>query len=497
MSLETGDVFFCFSNAEKYLTQEVFKKSSSIYCEIGFLERIGKFLDPSKIDKYLNKIHEIKNLKTELIKQLQEKYSQPDYIVAITGTKGKTSTAWFTMQMLGLCNIKCGYIGTIGVYLHNSEKIEKINKKYTLTTPSIDELYYYIDLLKKKNANVIVIEASSHALQQERIEGLKICCGCFTNFSQDHLDYHGTMENYFHAKSLLFSKYLDKNGICITNDKDEKSYNIKEICLKRNITVKTIGDNCLNDFSIKSINKDKNKQNVIFTVNNVLYSFDTKILGEFQILNILEAIAICYFAFKIKCKLLCNIAKKINSPIGRVQNIPETNIFIDFAHTPKSLEEVINLLKERYDKIVVIFGCGGDRDRLKRPIMFEIARKIANIVILTNDNPRSEEPSKIIEDMLCFYNKNKTNELTENEFVKNEINTINTKYINNVLESLEIIEDRSKAITFAIKKFYNNSKYAILIAGKGHENYQIIGNNKKHFNDEETAQKAIKLIKKL
>ena len=500
-NISSGDIFFCFQNAEKYLTIDVFEKVSKLYCEVGFLNRI-KINFNDKIDKkYSKKIYEIKNLKSELIRQLKIKYRQPDKLIAITGTKGKTSTAWFTMQMIGYCGIKCGYIGTIGVYLFNGKEIKKINQEYTLTTPDIDEFYRYIDALKQKGADVVIFEASSHALSQGRIDGLKINCGCFTNFSQDHLDYHGTMDDYFSAKSLLFLKYLQQNDIGIINDTDKKANDLKKICAQRGINVKTIGNTVKNDIKISSIKQSKKGQEVEFCIKDNTtkkhqksFNFCTNILGEFQIFNLLETILICSSVLNVNYSILCDIIPKICAPIGRMQRIKNTNIFIDFAHTPKSLEESIKLLKSRYKKTVVVFGCGGDRDKQKRPIMCKIARKIADFVIITSDNPRFEKPEDIIKDITCFIKKDKNNPLYSNDFVKKEISKIDNLYKNNE-SKFKIIVNRSDAIFFTINKFYN-LKYAILIAGKGHENYQIIGDKKIHFSDSEEAELALKKINK-
>lgn len=526
-----GDVFFCFYEAEKYLTLDTFKKSAKIYATKGFKNRIKKKI---QINSYKDKINENfrdnLELKKKLIKELKQKYYKKEkpYLIAITGTKGKTTTAWFAAQnIVNYSNIKCGYIGTLGVYIFEKAncKPEKI-KNYTLTTPNIDELYFYINLLKNEGAKVIVFEVSSHALSQGRIDGLKISCGCFTNFSEDHLDYHKTMEEYFKAKSLLFSKYLDKNGLAIINSSDKKSKDLINICKNRNIKTITIGFNKGDNVSIKNIGI-KNKKNELcsyadiiskdFLPKNKQFLFKN-IIGDFNIQNALEALSICYNYFNhIKSSKLEKIqhTNKINikCPPGRLelinfkndnQSINNPYIIVDFAHTPKSIEEVLKLLRDNFDVIFVVFGCGGDRDKKKRPIMFEIVLHLADVIFITSDNSRSEKTEDIINDITCYYNKNKNNPLYKDKFVQKEIKNINnslknfkkcnfTKYSFN---KINIEVNREKAINSAIKiaKSYINkikAKCCILVAGKGDEEYQIIGNEKKHFNDKEVILKIL------
>ena len=183
----------------------------------------------------------------------------------------------------------------------------------------------------------------------------------------------------------------------------------------------------------------------------------------------------------------------LQAPLGRMQRVQNSNIFIDYSHTPQSLKEGLKLLSGLYNQVVVVFGCGGDRDKQKRPIMFEIARRIADKVVITNDNPRTENDEKIIEDILCFESE-KENNLKKDEFVKSEIEKICGEF--SVLKSTEIVveKDRAVAIKLAVEMYKNcsdNSKMAVLIAGKGHEDYQIIGTKKRHFSDYEEVVKCL------
>ena len=491
-----GDVFFCFKEAEKYLTIDVIDKVSQIHGEIGFKNRLDKNPALNSLDiktKIKNKIYEHNNLHNELITKLKQKYKQPKQLIAITGTKGKTSTAWFIMQIYGHCGVKCGYIGTLGSYIFDGINIVKVNKDYTLTTPSIDDLYRYIDELHKLHANVVVFEASSHALYQQRLDGLNISCGIFTNFSQDHLDYHKTMHEYLKAKTLLFSKYLKHNSICVLNADDNEFDTLCKACAVRKHKVISVGKNKNCNVKIVKITATREQTEVFFMKNEQQFTFTTNILGEFQIYNLMEAIIACSENSNISYNKICQIIPQIQSPIGRMQNINNSNIFIDYAHTPKSLETCLVLLKNRYNNVVVVFGCGGNRDKQKRPIMFEIAIKIADVVIVTSDNPRFENAKDIINDILCFFKHDKNNNLTQDDFVVNEIRKIDTKYNNNNAD-LHIIQDRREAIHFAVTNFFHKKTHAILIAGKGHEDYQIIKNQKLHLSDQEEVEYSIKQL---
>ena len=509
-----NDVFFCFLNAEKYLTSQNLLDVSKIYVVSGFFKR-AKWKDILNELKYKKDKHQSNNediinnikkkiielegeqLRSTFIKELKKKYQIPNNLTAITGTKGKTSSCWFIFQLLNLCHQNCGYIGTIGVYYYKNNTLNKINKNDNLTTPQIEDLYYFLDRMKKNGIENVIFEASSHSLEQARIAGLHIKISGFTNLTQDHLDYHKTMDNYFNAKAKLFQEYQQIGDIAIINNDDERSAQLKTICKEKQLKIITFGLSKDSDFYIKSIKQNATKQEVNFKYKNKQYTFDTKILGKFQISNIAMALLITE-QYGINMKDILNKVSIISAPFGRMQQVLNENIFIDYAHTPKSLEESLLTLKSIYDNIILIFGCGGDRDRQKRPIMFHIASKIADTIIITSDNPRTEDPKKIIEDMVCFLNQ-KDNQLKNNVFVIDEIRKIDNKY-NNLISQKQIIDktiieiDRKKAIILGVKQYLNKTKQktALLIAGKGHEDYQINGNIKIHFSDFEEVEKILK-----
>ena len=520
--INNGDVFFCSRNAEQYLDIFSIRKASKVFCERGFFARLNEGNSTysakqdllNEIDRSNNcsnnmsqtkkrKIFEIDNFHDELVSQLQQRYKIPKKVIAATGTKGKTSTCWFIFQILNFCGINTGYVGTIGAYYYINNEINKISKNITLTTPAIDDLYRYLDEMYKNGSECVVFEASSHALIQGRMDGLHVDCGCFTNFSQDHLDFHKSLEEYLHAKMLLFKKYQRNSDFAVLNCDDYTFDRLYTLCQKNGLQTIVFGkQECtysnVKILSIEQRNNVKNRakfyyQHVCFESkihNNCgKFCFETDIFGSFQIYNVIESILSCYATFNLQIGKLCNVIPAIKAPPGRMQRFGCTNVFIDYAHTPKSLEEALLLLRSLYKKLVVVFGCGGNRDRQKRPIMFTIAKNIADNVVITTDNPRFEDQDSIINDILCFENKDLQNDLYADNFVISEINKVVLKYNKNANVDVKysIIEDRRKAIFSAIDSFYGNDT-AILIAGKGHEDYQIFGDEKKHFSDIEVVE---------
>ena len=343
--------------------------------------------------------------------------------------------------MLNKLNIRCAYIGTLGFYKCG------IIKELENTTPDIDELYEYLNECANENIKYVVMEVSSHSLIQDRIYGLKFDSVIFTNLTEDHLDYHKNMEEYKKAKLILFNKLRNKR-IAIINS-DDKYY--KEFMLPNNYNI-TVGIN--GTFKIKNIILNSESINLTFNYKKE-YKKKLNMVGKYNAYNYLEALAsLVYLGLDIE--ELLNL--EINEPPGRMNMIKYKNntIFIDYAHTPDAMENVLKSVKEfSKGKIITIFGCGGNREKEKRKLMGDIATNYSDNVIITNDNPRFEDENEIIKDIISEIKKN----------------------------NYEIIKDRKKAIIRGINYLKNND--TLLILGKGHENYQIIGNKKIHFDDHE------------
>ena len=388
------------------------KKGNNIFVSLN-----NKYIDDAinngfkKIIVSKSKFKAVKSTRKYLEKYLKKYYYKQikDVIlIGVTGTNGKTSTSYLIYQALNLAGIKCSYIGTIGFYLEND--IKKLNN----TTPDICDLYEMIIESINCGCKAVVMEVSSHALKLGRVNTLKFDYAILTNITEDHLDFHKTYKDYYKTKMSIFKK-LKKKGTKISDIKIE-NYDIN------------------NDY---------------FKYNNKIYN--TKIKGEYNIKNIIPSIIILD-KMNIDSR---KIIPQLCLPPGRMQIIKFKNnsIIIDYAHTPDAMEKIISTVKKmNYNKIITIFGCGGNREKEKRPKMGEIASLLSDYVILTNDNPRDENPKEIIREIKQNMNNN-----------------------------YKIIYDRKKAIQEGIKMLKEND--VLLILGKGHEEYQIIDNKKIFFSD--------------
>jgi len=388
----------------------------------------------------------------------------PKNIYAITGTNGKTSTAEFTRQILQFLNKKSASIGTIGI--NCDESIKSNLEVSNLTTPDIISLYKNLTILKKFAIDDVAIEVSSIGLDQRRMAGLEIDVGAFTNFTQDHLDYHQNMQNYFECKMILFEKVVQKNGYSVLNSDIKEFAYIKKVCQKNQLKIIDYGY----EAQALKIIKIQN-QKVDFLYNQQQFSFTTNISGEFQVFNILCALGNILAKYNLSNEKIAELIKnfdKLKCALGRMQKVCEhmgAEIFIDFAHSPDAIENILKLAKNiAKNRVIILFGCGGDRDAKKRPIMGEIACKNADLVIVTDDNPRTENPALIRQEILQKCDRSKTLE----------------------------IADRKIAIAKAIEILQNGD--VLIIAGKGHENYQIIGSQKFEFNESKIIKNAIKKI---
>ena len=413
----------------------------------------AKIIVYSKKIKKNKKITFIKVKNTrETLARISTKYynNKPKNIVAVTGTNGKTSISDFFHQIFVLQNKKVAFIGTLG--LKKNKKLKKRN----LTT--LDSLSLNRDLnnIKKSGIDNVIIEASSHGLKQKRLNFLNIKAGIFTNLSHDHLDYHPTMVDYFNSKLLLFKKILKKKSFLITDSDIKEFKTLKKIKKKQKLNIYLIGSKS-NLFKILSHKIYKNYQllNILYKKKN--YKLKINLYGSIQIKNLLMAV----LAAKVCGLKINNIFKKIEkikSVEGRLEPIRtlpnKSKIFLDYAHTPDALKNAILSLQEHYQKkISLVFGCGGDRDKGKRKLMGKVANKYCDRIYITDDNPRTESPKKIRNQIMLG--------------LKNS----------NAIE----IANRKKAIINALKN--SNSQEIILISGKGHETYQDLGDKKIFFSD--------------
>jgi len=385
----------------------------------------------------------IDNLNTHLTSLVDTFYPQAREvdIIGVTGTNGKTSVAHFISQLLNQLGVKNGLIGTLGIS-NNSQTSSQ-------TTPDIITLYRALQEYTQNNINTVVLEVSSHALAQERTQGLKITQAVFTNFSQDHLDYHQTLQRYKSEKLKLFQQDSVQNIII---NQDDASHADFEKAGKN----KTLSHYSIHDF------EDIKTTEYGFIVQLSGFVFEVPFLGEFNLLNMLAA----YQTLKARqftSAQIIPLLDKLGAPLGRMQKIKHHLAWVDYAHTPDAIEKAIITLQTHYPehKIRVIFGCGGDRDQTKRAKMGKIVSKLASTIILTDDNPRSEDPNSIINDIL---------------------NGIDDSY------KVDIIQDRVLAIETGVTTLKENE--CLLIAGKGHESQQYYQDKILAMNDIDVANNA-------
>jgi len=383
-------------------------------------------------------------------------YPQKDLkLIGVTGTNGKTTTTNLIKSILENKGYKTGLIGTIGNYI-NKEELDS-----SRTTPNSLELNKLFYQMKNKGIEYVVMEVSSHAIDLKRIFNLEFDVAVFTNISQDHLDYHKTLENYINVKSKLFTQ-VKENGYSIINIDDNFSNKIIE-STKSNVVTYSL--NKKSDFQAKNINLKTS--GVSFKLNNFEKIINLNITGKFNIYNALAAIAVAS-VLKIDYNTIKEGLEKVEGISGRFELIKESQnytVIVDYAHTADGMKNVLKTIKELAENdIIIVFGCGGDRDKEKRPEMGKIATEYGDFVFITTDNPRSEKPESIINDIEKGLEKNK--------------------------EKYRIIVERKKAIYKAIEMANKND--IVVIFGKGHETYQVFKNKTIHFDDREVAREAIR-----
>ncbi|MGC0371878.1 MAG: hypothetical protein DGJ47_000579 [Rickettsiaceae bacterium] len=381
----------------------------------------------------------------------------PPKIVAVTGTNGKSSVVSYVHQILSLLGKRSASIGTLGVECN--VVFEQVSTD-GLTTYDPVIFRKLLHNLYAAGVEYVALEASSHGLDQNRLGNLKVDCAGFTNLSQDHLEYHKTMDSYLAAKMKLFTTHLKRDSKALIDKEISVFKQVVAQLSSESIECEVIGD----DIEIIEVLGSIREQRVKYSIDNKIYEFNTNIIGSFQANNLLMAARMAYH-LGINYNQIHDVLPKVEAVCGRLQKIEsntEMNIFIDYAHTPDALEKSLLELKKlcpNKSQLIVLFGCGGDRDPSKRMVMGQVATKIANQVVITDDNPRTENAANI----------------------RNQVQK-------GALEA-KIIGNRRLAILETIESLKKGD--ILLIAGKGHEDYQIIGHKKIHLSDIEIAQEAI------
>jgi UDP-N-acetylmuramoyl-L-alanyl-D-glutamate--2,6-diaminopimelate ligase len=399
---------------------------------------------------------QVQNSRVVLSRLARKFYGDPDRelrITAITGTNGKTTVAGFVHQFLGLLNEKAGLLGTVS-YSFGERTIPARR-----TTPGAPELQEFLRSMRLAGCTDCVMEVSSHALDQERVLDLEVSTAVFTNLSQDHLDYHRDMETYFTAKARLFAFASVQHRVV-----GEDAWSERLAAAYPGQVIRCgLSASC-------EVRAEKIEADLKGTTAEVLSPWGRgqitlSIPGEHNLRNLLQALAVLG-GYGVAMDELCRLTEQLRAAPGRLERVPSTfgRVFVDYAHTPDALAKMVGLLRPLTSgALIVVFGCGGDRDRSKRKLMVEAVAKGADQLILTQDNPRKEDPEQIFNDM--------RQGLTGKERV-------------------EVIPDRAEAIAWAIDRLGHDD--VLLIAGKGHETVQEIGSQQVPFDDRAVAVRALR-----
>ena len=392
----------------------------------------------------------------EIANRYFESPSESMKVVGVTGTNGKTTVSFLVAQCMQLLGNTCGYLGTLGF------GIGDLDSDSEMTTPACIGLHEKLAAFRDAGAGHAAIEVSSHALQQKRINGVHFDAAIFTNLSRDHIDYHGSMRAYGETKARLFlDRDVDHRIICLDTEFGQE---LADRCGDNVVTVSTRFDRLANGrpfVFVRSVVATEAGSNIALDSSWGRVGFQLPLPGNFNIAN-----AICVLGLLLRWDIpvldACEVLGKASAPPGRMQRVADSaapGVYVDYAHTPAGLEAALRSLRLHCKKSLwCVFGCGGDRDRGKRPLMGKTVARLADRVVVTNDNPRSEIPGNIIADVL--------------EGIGDKPGAV-------------AIEDRAAAIAYAIHEAADDD--IVLIAGKGHENYQLIGDQRLAFSDYDAA----------
>ncbi len=382
---------------------------------------------------------------------------QPEHCVAVTGTNGKTSVASFLRQIWRYMGYDAASLGTIGLVTKDENVVS------SHTTPEPVALHRMLAGLVDDGITHLALEASSHGLQQCRLDGVRLKAGAFTNISRDHLDYHKTFEDYFAQKMRLFSELLPQEATAVIDMDSEGSDQVIKVCEERGLTLLGIGQQG-NAIKLVETNRDGYAQVLKIIYQDQNYEVRLPLVGDFQASNALVAAGLCLSLGAEPTQVFTTL-ERLEGAKGRLEYIAQSPsgaaIFIDYAHTPDALENALKALRPYVDhKLIVLFGCGGDRDKGKRPQMGDVSHNHADIVYVVDDNPRSEDAAQIRKEILVG--------------------------VPNAIE----IGDRAEAIQRAVAQAVEGD--VILVAGKGHETGQIIGDTVVPYSDHEAVHEALK-----
>lgn len=384
-------------------------------------------------------------------------------VVGVTGTNGKTTVTHFIHALFEKSMIKAGMIGTIKI--HDG----KAPRPTTHTTPGAVEMQSILRTMKENGCRAVTMETSSHGLEQGRCAGISFGVGVFLNLTQDHLDYHGSMESYFGAKKILFDQMANEgfDGVAVINIDDPYGARLAEDFAGR-LKVVTFGFGPDAAFRASDVRHSQRGQVFALSAKGKSFLVRLPVVGRFNVLNAVAALA-AVSSTGVPLRDLIKAMEETRQTPGRMELVggERISVFVDYAHTPDAVEKACGTLRDLSpNRLITVFGCGGDRDRGKRPLMAEAAAK-SDLCIVTSDNPRSEDPGEIIAEIVSGFKG----------------------------AAHEVIPDRREAISAAIRGALPGD--IILIAGKGHENYQEVQGKRFHFDDREVARWALEERRKV
>lgn len=453
LTTKAGDIFICIrgeaSDGHKYAASAIEKGAVALFCEEELSISVPQII-----------VEDTKRTMANIAAAFYDEPSKKINLYGVTGTNGKTTVTHLLQRILEENSEKCALIGTLGYKLSSNDEYKDAKH----TTPQPPELQRDLRLMADNEIKNVVMEVSSHSLEQNRVGCCDFDGAIVTNLTQDHLDYHITMRNYFKAKAILFEN-LKEGSFAVINADDEYSKDFLSVVPNG---VKTYTYGVKNDADVRAVDIDFSVDGAKFTVvfDGKSEKMNLHLNGMFSVYNALAAFAGA-LAMGIDYKIIISALEKTKSVAGRFEIVTKKPlVIVDYAHTPDGLENVLKAAREltpKTSKLICLFGCGGDRDTTKRPKMGKIADELSDKVVVTSDNPRSEDPQLIISDVMTG------------------IKTVDTQRI-------FVEADRGIAIKFL--KTISSPEDVIVIAGKGHEDYQILKNETIHFDDREEAKKV-------
>lgn len=433
-------------------------------------------LQPGGVGSFL-RVADPRTVYSQLCPRLYGYPSRALRLIGVTGTNGKTSTTLIIRHLLNSAGLRCAALGTLGLLRHDGDGFESTG----LTTPDAKLTQQLLKSCVDAGATHLVMEVSSHALDQGRVIGLEFAGGVFTNLSQDHFDYHGTVAAYLEAKALLFTYHLPLSGgysVLNVDDPAGQEYarragGIKVLYgsgEKANLQINELHN------AAGALSWDIELLNGVWSgrvpAGSTTQHLQTKLTGRYNAYNCTAAAAVALLEGLSLEQVGAGLASFSGVP-GRLQGVENragVHVYVDYAHTPDALDNVLAALNEvrpQGARIITVFGCGGDRDNAKRPLMAKAAQAASDVVVVTSDNPRTEDPEKIIEQIMVGVDAGRPDPAVGVQAVYREV-------------------DRRAAIKLALSKARPGD--IVLIAGKGHEDYQILGEEKIHFSDVEEAE---------